>query len=362
MKKNILSIMLVISICFTMFSNFTLAETIDKENNNVIYKVLPGTEEWQKIDNHDDMVAGCQIDEYSLAKMSTEELYNALVDYPLFNDVFLYPTLESGMVYIKDTFNGAKVFFDRKDAAEVVLEKYLSQDLETKIVSEMKEKSQVSPFLYSKIELIISQDEIMSKYDKTQKEALTEKTLENIKVKEKYNDVFNYSITSGLEIIGERVETKSLSYTTTYVYTPNNSAVLAYYDITPELTSAEKQDYLDYVENTYPNATVLRDATQKYNCHSYAWYSTSSSNKYWIDDPSEYWEDGSYDYTGYRPGANSGNKMFYRYGDHSAIMISYESHLRYSGVLCKSKWGPGPLMEHKANYCPYNYGYIDFYK
>lgn len=362
MKKNILSIILVIALCFTMFSNLALAGTSEIDNSKVIYKVLPGTEEWKKIDNHDDMIAACQISEQTLAKLSTEELYDALENYPLFDDVFYYPTLKSGMAYIKETFNGAKVFFDRKDAAEVVLEKYLSRDLQKEMAAEVNSKSQVNPFFYSRLELIMSQEEIMSKYDKAQKDAITEKTLENLNVKETYKDVFNYTIASGLEIIGTQVETKSLSYVASYVYTPNGSPVPAYYDITPEFTPAEKLAYKNNVASTYPNATFLRDATQKYNCHSYAWHSTSTSNKYWVDDPSEYWEDGSYDYTGYRPGSNSGNKMFYRYGDHSAIMISYESHLRYSGVLCRSKWGPGPLMEHKANYCPYNYGYIDFYK
>ena len=49
-----------------------------------------------------------------------------------------------------------------------------------------------------------------------------------------------------------------------------------------------------YVDNTYYTASVERTATTNYNCHSYAWYSTSSSNTYWMNDPSAYMTDGSY--------------------------------------------------------------------
>ncbi|NCE63148.1 hypothetical protein D1159_00785 [Pseudoflavonifractor sp. 524-17] len=38
----------------------------------------------------------------------------------------------------------------------------------------------------------------------------------------------------------------------------------------------------------------LSRATPSYNCHSYAWYSQSISNNYWINDPKPYMNDGSY--------------------------------------------------------------------
>lgn len=67
-----------------------------------------------------------------------------------------------------------------------------------------------------------------------------------------------------------------------------------------------------------------------FNCHSYAWYSQSTSNPYWIPDPSIYMTDGSY--TKYFSGTASssaidlqlGDRLYYT-GLHSAIVTSSAS-------------------------------------
>ena len=42
------------------------------------------------------------------------------------------------------------------------------------------------------------------------------------------------------------------------------------------------------------NVTIISNGNCKYNCYLYAWYSQSTSNIYWIDDPLAYMTDGSY--------------------------------------------------------------------
>lgn len=39
------------------------------------------------------------------------------------------------------------------------------------------------------------------------------------------------------------------------------------------------------------NVTIISNGNCKYNCYSYAWYSQSTSNIYWIDDPLAYPEE-----------------------------------------------------------------------
>ena len=127
------------------------------------------------------------------------------------------------------------------------------------------------------------------------------------------------------------------------VYTPNGSAVTVIVT-TYELSSAQRASNDNYVATNYPNATLLRSSTRRYNCHSYAWYSTSSSNTRWMDTPGDdtYWNDGSYTYTN-SPGYNA--KASYVYGDHSAI---------YKGSsMMYSKWGQLGLVYHHYAYCPY---------
>jgi len=105
----------------------------------------------------------------------------------------------------------------------------------------------------------------------------------------------------------------------------------------------------------YPNATLLSDSTSNYNCHSYAWYSDSTSNIYWMSNPSAYMTDGSYtQYTGAPVAAAPGYRMYYNYGDHSAIIYVAGPVPSYSDITVISKWGPGPLMMHKASDSPYS--------
>lgn len=143
----------------------------------------------------------------------------------------------------------------------------------------------------------------------------------------------------------------SIADSCTVVYTPNGSAVSAYY-MTYELSTSERNSLDSTTQSAYPNATLLRSSSRKYNCHSYAWYSQSSSNSIWIDDPSTYWED--YSYSGYCSSwPYSGSKVYYQYGNHSAIV--------YSGLTFTSKWGQGPLMRHSSTYCPYTSSTLYYY-
>ena len=144
-------------------------------------------------------------------------------------------------------------------------------------------------------------------------------------------------------------------YTYSSVKTPKNSVVTAK-KYTSDLYSSDITKFQNYIKNTYPNATILAQPSILYNCHSYAWHSASTSNKFWIDDPSKYMSDGSYKYLGTISsssssvtGAVNGNKAFYKNTDdtynHSAII--------YNSTLYTSKLGSNCLIRHAQAYCPY---------
>ncbi len=122
-------------------------------------------------------------------------------------------------------------------------------------------------------------------------------------------------------------------------YTPEGSSVTAYNQI-PEMTSGDKNDWSDYVETNYPNATELNapSATTSYNCHAYAWHVSEGGDKVWIgyyqneqDHEDIYWTDGSYIRLNSESGAD---KISYYEDNHSAIQTSTQG-------TYKSKWGGG---------------------
>lgn len=147
------------------------------------------------------------------------------------------------------------------------------------------------------------------------------------------------------------------------IYTPKGTKVSSVYNVSDEFEKKDIDKYNDEYDSKYPYAIRFSTATRMYNCHSYAWYSQDyTTNKYWIDDPSVYYTDGSYieiPYTEVQPRDrilyfNSINSNV-----HSGIVVSksYESPNNDCGaantVIVQSKWGTYGLYQHKGNYCPY---------
>jgi len=115
-----------------------------------------------------------------------------------------------------------------------------------------------------------------------------------------------------------------------------------------EMTSAQRDYFDDYMDSLYPNATRLRSATYKYNCHSFAWYSDSPSNIWWMNDPSPYMTDGSY--TQY-PNPAISRKIYYPMpgNEHSGVITAVSGSI----ITVTSKWGAYGLYMHSHIYCPY---------
>lgn len=122
--------------------------------------------------------------------------------------------------------------------------------------------------------------------------------------------------------------------------------------------SQSEINYLNsYYPSAYPNAQYVSTATQKYNCHSYAWYWSSPENQYWMNDPSSYMSDGSYTRV---YAISSAHKAFYSTDNHSANIYDATGN-SFDNAWVISKWGRAPLMIHKIRYGPYS-GTITLWK
>lgn len=139
---------------------------------------------------------------------------------------------------------------------------------------------------------------------------------------------------------------------TATIYTPNGTSVTAL--ILTEFTQSQIASINAQAAIEFPNAQIIDDASNKYNCHAYAWYLSEciSCTKYWINTPEEdkYWTDESY----LEVASCLGSKISYASDDHSAVK---------SVVTGKfdSKWGQYPLMRHDPTYTPYNSTNLKYY-
>ncbi len=165
----------------------------------------------------------------------------------------------------------------------------------------------------------------------------------------------------------------SINYTT--VKTPNGSNVsVSEYNISlleEEIANADAE-----MQEWYPNAEMLSSANPNYNCHSYAWYSQSSDNPYWMNYPNQYYDDSDKSYVEVHGDPRPDDIICYfnYYGEniHSAIVTNIEisdevNELGYPETLItvESKFGGYGVYSHLFQECPYtpeahNYSELTF--
>lgn len=319
--KNIgknLALLLACIITLSVFGLPVLAKDVD--NTKFHYPITTDDVRWSEFESKQEMVDACKIPDEILSKMTSEELVDAVLDYPLIVNLHLYDNYDLGIDAIAKESDAFRELLTRPDAGTMLAKRLNSSNIELKLMNESE--NELSKFDKLTLSILLSENSIWS----------------NVKDKNTTLDTL------------ESLNTLSGDY----VRTPNGTKVPVI-KRGELLDSQEKEKIEEKEKKSYPNATFLRGATSNYNCHSYAWYSTSSRNKYWMDDPSAYMSDGSYSRVISPMDAKKGTKMYYDDGKHSAIVYKAGGPVRDANRLTvTSKWGKGQLVRHVANYSPYD--------
>ena len=155
------------------------------------------------------------------------------------------------------------------------------------------------------------------------------------------------------------------------VSTPNSSQVEVYiYESFPSENFVNTRNSLG--DRISTSNIRISDATYRYNCHSYAWYSQDiNTNNVWMNDPSLYYTDGSYYevwvprkgdiicYFDEKDNDNPNDDENLHSGIVLAVVSSFSNGLcgDSNTVLVASKWGEWGLYVHNGYVCPYTAGY-----
>ncbi len=278
-----------------MFSNISFAD----DNNNIkphkkFYKYNADNKEWTKSKSVKERRQDLQLDEKQLKKLSTEELLVAVLEYPFIGDLFAFDNNDLAIKSVSRHCVALREFMQRKDAKDVLTKAKSNTKKVVKTLNVAKVNTGIIPMVIE----TLCENNLMG-FEKNQKK---------------------------------------------YVQTPNGTNVYVY--SRNEFSAGKINALNNYFKFNYPNAIYMSTSTAKYNCHSYAWYYSSTHNKYWMNYPSAYMNDGSY----YQTNNVSLGDVAYYNGEHSALIYSNPNHAeRYI-----SKWGPGPLMVHTPYDSPYS--------
>lgn len=240
-----------------------------------VFPVRPGTSEWNEMEPLERREA-CYVSPETAAGMTTRALLETILNYPYRGELFAFGTSEKGVTVVARRFSVMAEFLSRQDGPSML--------------------NAFGTLAYSNLNAQRTHDEVIKAGCLTQ--------IANYLEAQQTGDI-------GIEPY----------YTDTTVRTPNGTFVDAYRNCTWNDHRTTVQDAADDMEELlteFPSGREIRPPAPKYNCHSYAWYSTASTNPIWIDDPSAYVEDGSYVHA--IPEKNA--RVTYRTRGSSTILVS----------------------------------------
>lgn len=361
--------------------------TVDISDVIEFYDSTKSKPEWYNCISRAERGEMLQLPDYMLSNMSTDTLIDAVIEYPFFSDIYAFDNPQDGIDILFETFNGAKELAQRSDASEALMKKYEEEPVITKDSSVDTTDFSVL-FRFSNMDCLLSQDFIVENLNENSLEELSEIVVDKYEQKLDDSTIYsNYTSTMFFQLMNIDIDSSNLisetenilnsrnsisstkEPTNGYVTTPNGSQVLVQiydYDPIAYLSMSEIVAQSRKYKEEYPNITLLRNPTGKYNCHSYAWYSQSTNNNKWMNNPRAYMTDGSYNYTN-NPGVNNRVVYFDGYGtlEHSAIVkerLSGPSQNNFLDmVVVESKWGMLGLYKHNGMDCPYSMNKIEYY-
>jgi hypothetical protein len=140
------------------------------------YPIKPGTDKWKAFGSHEEMLKACQIPEESLHRMSTTALVETVLNYPLLGDWWAYDSTEIGIERVREQFNGLSELLSRNDAGVALIASYQTIDPGTiDINSPIAEQAEYF-FRILNIELLLSQDSVISNLSITDLQNLISQT------------------------------------------------------------------------------------------------------------------------------------------------------------------------------------------
>ncbi|MDR2911116.1 MAG: hypothetical protein LBV47_07120, partial [Bacteroidales bacterium] len=128
------------------------------------YPVKPGTEEWASFTTGEQMLKACQIPQSILETLSTKELAEICMNYPLFFEYIFIDDEREGINIMIENFNGLKELSKRPDGVLELVNVYKNYPVLTQIQDETS-KDYDTPYKLPFLELLLANDIFISQLD-----------------------------------------------------------------------------------------------------------------------------------------------------------------------------------------------------
>lgn len=154
------------------------------------FPIKPGSIEWKKLQTYDEMLQVCQIPDSVLLKMSTKDLMESCLKYPLLLIFLAYDDNKFGFETMCNEFNGFLAFFKRKDAGKYLVEKYRSMNAEVILNDTIPSYKGHETFRFSSIELILTDDNVLGNLNASDKTLLLKEAVKGYDMKMRHQEIY----------------------------------------------------------------------------------------------------------------------------------------------------------------------------
>jgi hypothetical protein len=175
------------------------------------FPVRPGDEEWKSIKNSDEKYSACQIPNEILESMSTKDLINTCLSYPLIGTLYAYNDLQSGFEALTKKFNGIQELIRRKDSGVELVKIYSNMRPDNYDSEWSNEKKGDYTFEFSYIETFLAQKPILLTLSLTDRKKLVILCIDKYNTKQQHIDIYGTAGTSTTAwVIGRTLEDQRL--------------------------------------------------------------------------------------------------------------------------------------------------------
>lgn len=371
------------------------------------YPVTPYDEEWGNYMLSAEKYTACQIPQEILDSLSTGELLELVLDYPLLVNMCLYDSMEDGVKKLAQYFNGMDELLLREDCLKVVSSYYKEYKIPKKqqldydellpgdnpdyyiivndeeLMRKAEEDANVMNTLNlceAIIEIAVDKDKISMQEKqvltgiiiKKQMEKMSSECVEGISTEidqedsilNQYKNKSGLFSTSKLNVLKNSNKNANKSNENPYYLLGKEKVFYAIVKKSKKISDATISDILSqYKQYHYANnsgkevVTVAGEGgTTAYNCYNFAWLKKYDPKNLWkkctLDNDNAYRHYKNFTKKNSPSGAGwvGSNAVHAVYTVKENVEYVNDKHQPYSAPMVKSKWGAnGPLLQHPLN-------------
>jgi hypothetical protein len=231
------------------------------------YSITPQSSEWKTFTPL-ELKNRLNIPIEEAERIATSDLLDVVLAYPFLGDIYAFDNPTTALDFLAAQFNGLKVLLKRDDLKKCLTDNYREASEKILRLTDSKSITNEERCKQRYRESLFSYPAVFNELTKTEIADIVS-TSERVAAEIAANPITAFApgtFGSAVSVSASPGDT----IRTGVVYTPAGSGVAVFERA--EMTIETRNSMDAYMASVYPNATRLRSATFKYNCHSYAWY------------------------------------------------------------------------------------------